>query len=32
MNNGRIDSNDKALLMEAINERNPMKASFGFVR
>ena len=30
--NGRIDANDKSLLMEAINEKNPMKASFGFVR
>lgn len=30
--NGRIDANDKALLEEALNEQNPVKASFGFVR
>ena len=30
--NGRVDSNDRALLMDAINVQNPMKASFGFVR
>ena len=30
--NGRIDVNDKALLEEALNEQNPVKAFFGFVR
>lgn len=30
--NGRIDANDKALLEEALNEQNPVKTSFEFVR